>query len=288
VGVSGAVESVKVGEESAYLPGPVNAGLFKRCMIDTPWDEEPFRGLDVGYVLLTHGHADHFRQARALRHAGAKIIAPRDEALFVERPDLNRRAMFSWANPPPEMVTSFFRGDSCPVDEFAEDWHSLSVRIIPLPGHSYAQVGYLTADGVLFSGDALYTRELWREYPLPYAIDTGLVRRSLATIRELEFTHLVPGHGAPITQDQADEEAEHHLRRLDELDAILLRLTREPRSTEEVIKGLALELRLRDNLAQYWIAVTVIKGHLSHLAETRRVRFFLRDYMVFWQASPGE
>ncbi|HAA90137.1 MAG: Uncharacterized protein XD63_1134 [Thermoanaerobacterales bacterium 50_218] len=274
----------RIGEETNYIPGAVNTGVFRDCIIDTSWDITAYEGWVPEFVLITHGHADHFRLAYLLRQRGARIGAPREEALLIERPEINIRAMFSWAWPPEEMVTSFFKGTACRVDFWVENWHYPGITPIPLPGHSVAQVGYLTEDGVLFSGDALYTRELWKEFPLPYSIDPGLVRDSLKRLKLTEFQWLVPGHGKPLTKEQSVEEIESHLAHLDRLDEMILYYLQKPRSTEEIISDIYTALQLKNSLAQYWLAVTVIKAHLSYLHRKEQVRFFLDKYRVYWEA----
>lgn len=274
----------RLGEETWYFPGRVNSGLFRDCIIDTAWDEDTYGGWAPAYVLITHGHADHFQQAYYLRKKGAKVLAPQEEAFMVENPDLNIRAMFSWAWPPQEMVTSFFKGNPCKVDAYIEQGVPSGINWISLPGHSVAQVGYLTEDGVLFSGDALYTKELWDAFPLPYCIDLDLARNSLVRLQNTDFKWLVPGHGVPLSKEESNKEINSHLKHLALLDAMILGFLKTPKSTEEIVSDIYIALNLRVNLAQYWLAVTVIKAHLSSLYKQEKVSFLFNDCRVYWEA----
>jgi hypothetical protein len=128
--------SRQLAGDTCVVPGLTNAGYIEGLVIDTGEDEAPFAGIEVDRVAITHGHADHFSIAHALRDQGARVAAARDDALLVENPDINIRGMFSWAKPGDVLVTKLFRGVPCPVDEYLDDWDDERARVIPLPGHT--------------------------------------------------------------------------------------------------------------------------------------------------------
>jgi glyoxylase-like metal-dependent hydrolase (beta-lactamase superfamily II) len=262
-----------------------NSGWVSGALVDTGPDAAVYAGRPVMHVLITHGHADHFSAAADLRLAGARIVAPREEASLVENPEVNIRGMFSWARPSDEMVTKMFRGEGVKVDQFSDEWRGYGIEVVPLPGHTLGHCGYLTDDGVLFSGDALYERELWEKHPLPYAIDPGLVRSSLMTIDSLEFEWLVPGHGAaPIPRADAGGHIAHHVARMDDVSAFLVSLLRVPATTEEAIAAVSRHVGLAESPAQYWLAVTTVKGYLSDLVRQGLVTFSVREHAGLWSA----
>jgi glyoxylase-like metal-dependent hydrolase (beta-lactamase superfamily II) len=76
-----------------------NSGDSAGVLIDTGPEPAVYQGHPVMNLLITHGHADHFSSAAALREAGARVTAPREEAALVENPEVNIRGMFSWARP---------------------------------------------------------------------------------------------------------------------------------------------------------------------------------------------
>lgn len=261
-----------------------NSGYVDGVLVDTGPDDSAYDGRAVDDVLITHGHADHFSCACDLRRAGARIIAPREEASLVENPEVNIRGMFSWARPSDEMVTKLFRGEGCEVDGYADQWRGHGIDPVPLPGHTLGHSGYLTGDRVLFSGDAVYQKQVWLRHQLPYAIDPGLVRSSLRLIASLDFDWLVPGHGEPCDHEAALDHVENHLARMDTLTERLHELLREPLTTEQAIAALSREAGLTDNPAQYWLAVTTVKGYLSDLLREGRAEFFVRDHAGWWHA----
>jgi glyoxylase-like metal-dependent hydrolase (beta-lactamase superfamily II) len=192
--------------------------------------------------------------------------------------------MFSWAKPSDKMTTKLFRGIGCAVDAHIEDLDDPRVTAIPLPGHTLGHHGFLTADGVLFTGDALYLRELWEQHPLPYAIDPGMVVASLERIREVECAWVVPAHGRPVRRDEALEHIDFHIAQVYRTAELLLHGLRDGLTTEGAVAFISRELGLPENQAVYWLAVTDVKGYLGELLDRGLVEFSVRDHVGWWQA----
>ena len=54
---------------------------------------------------------------------------------------------------------------------------------------------------------------------------------------------------------------------------------------EEIIYAVLRKVGVKDNLAQYWLAVTTIKGHLSGLVSRFRVAYEITDHRVYWKLN---
>lgn len=272
-----------VSGDTHVVPGLTNAGFIDGLVIDTCEDEAPFAGIAVDRLVVTHGHADHFSIAHTLRAGGARVAAARDDASLVENPDINIRGMFSWAKPSDLLTTRLFRGVPCAVDEYLEDWRDERAAVLPLPGHTLGHYGVLTRDGVLFTGDALYQKDLWERHPLPYAIDPGMVVDSLERIRTIPCTWIVPGHGRPVPREEAEADIDHHLAQVAEIEALLLDRLRHEHTTEQVVALVSERRGLGDNPALYWLAVTTVKGYLGELLNRGELEFFVRAHAGWWR-----
>lgn len=272
------------GKTFVFEQETTNSGYIDGVLIDTGPEPEVYEGWRVTHILITHGHADHFSSAAALHAMGARVIAPREEVSLVENPEVNIRGMFSWARPSDEMVTKLFRGEGAHVDGYSDEWQAGDVDVIPLPGHTLGHCGYLTADGVLFTGDAVYQKQIWARHPIPYATDPGLLRSSLSLIGRLDFEWLVPGHGVPCRHAEALDHVENHRRRMNELSERLYGLLSEPLTTEQAIAAMSRAAGLGESAAQYWLAVTTVKGYLSDLLRQGRAEFFVHEHAGWWRA----
>lgn len=152
-------------------------------------DEAKKRGLEVKYVLLTHGHFDHIGGCAALQAAGAKIGCLESE-----------RALATGKNNLAEefgVPMSAFTVDFTFHDGELLELCGLHVRVIATPGHTAGGACYLIGDR-LFTGDTLFAGDVGRT-DLPTGSGVALTA-SLKKLYALEGDHIVcPGHGEDST-----------------------------------------------------------------------------------------
>lgn len=271
--------------DTYVVPGLTNAGFFAGLGIDTCEDESRYAGVALDTLAITHGHADHFSAAHAIRAAGARVLAARDDAALIENPDINIRGMFSWAKPSDEMTTKLFRGIPCRVDGYLEEFVDERASAIPLPGHTLGHTGFLTADGVLFTGDALYLSDLWEKHPLPYAIDPGMAVASLERIRDTDCSWIVPAHGRPVSREEAESHLAFHIGQVRAIELLLLEGLSSGLTTEQAVAFLSEKRGLAENAAAYWLAVTTVKGYLSGLLARGEIEFFVHGHAGWWKTT---
>lgn len=93
------------------------------------------------------------------------------------------------------------------------DLDDLAVGVIPAPGHSEDSTAFLVATS-LFTGDAVYSPEVLRRFPIPAYENVGsalesldLLRRTylklLAKSEKAANCWLVTGHGRPLANNEA-------------------------------------------------------------------------------------
>ena len=147
------------------------------------------KGLDVSYILLTHGHFDHTGAVEHIRKAtGAALLAHNDENQMLLSPQI-----------------SFSNSGSLKADEFIKDGDDISIgncklKVVHTPGHSAGSCCFYSEDeGILFSGDTLFRESVGR-YDLP----TGNGKTLMASIESKLFTlpdntAVYPGHMGSTT-----------------------------------------------------------------------------------------
>lgn len=149
------------------------------------------KGLEIEWILLTHGHGDHIggldearirsRKGVAIHHADAPMLTSPEE-------NLSR-----WMGSPVK---------SGAADKVLEDGEtfwvgSMEVRVIHTPGHTAGSSCFLFREGateLLVSGDTLFTRSVGRT-DLPGGSEKEL-KSSLVKLAALADTlPVLPGHG---------------------------------------------------------------------------------------------
>lgn len=113
-------------------------------------------GLDVEYILLTHGHFDHILGLTELKKAlGAEAVICHDDLIISDNINEFTRFFGGMEESVPPVYEKFIKdGDVITVG-------NMQIKVIHTPGHTEGGVCYLLNDN-LFSGDTLFMGSVGR------------------------------------------------------------------------------------------------------------------------------
>lgn len=156
-------------------------------------------GVELAYIIATHGHPDHVCGNRKIQEqTGAKIIMHSADAVFFGKPEVKNYFSMLGLTPSP------------PVDRQVEDGDEITIgditfKVIHTPGHTPGGMCLYNAPN-LFTGDTLFVGGLGRsDFP------GGSHQQLLASIRDKLLvlppeTVVWPGHGYGGSRSTIGEE----------------------------------------------------------------------------------
>ena len=290
-----------ITEDVAYIPGAVNIGVIfnegTATLVDTGLDRDSGRnirrlleaeGIQVKSIINTHSHADHFGGNNYIvRNTDAKVYAPWVEAGIIENPILEPIYLFHGAAPIKNLRNKFVLAKPSPVHHILEHGKTnidgRKLEIIPLPGHSFNQVGVLV-DDILFCADVVFSERVIDKYRIPVVQDVGNHRETLETLSETSHRMYVPCHTKPTGDITAL--VDRNLRVVESISSDILGLLDEPKSIQEIqselCTGYGLDL---DVVQQYYLIHTTLMAYLGYLYEEGRASIRLESNALRWAKS---
>jgi glyoxylase-like metal-dependent hydrolase (beta-lactamase superfamily II) len=254
---------------------------------------------DIGLLIVTHQHMDHFGLAAILaRRSGAEVAAldllSPYLARYGEQTDLDdcfAESIMLRHGIPAEIVTALravsagFRawGAAVEVTRPLADGAKLALRdrtleVLHRPGHSPSDTVFLDAErGILLAADHLIKHissnpllarplDAQAEYagPRPQALVTYLA--SLERTRAMELSLVLAGHGDPVTDHVGliDERFRMHRRRAEKIGSLI---AAQPRTAHEI----AHELWGNVAVTQAYLTLSEVLGHIDLLLADGRV-----------------
>ncbi len=280
---------VKITGDTYYVPGMTNVGVYKDYVIDpgknenVDWERPEYSfGRKFAFALITHGHDDHYWNASVLRSKGTGIYAPAGERPMIECADLHMKGFFLWVKPPEGMKPWYFKAAAMP-DRWNGRSLEMPLKVVPLPGHTDCQTGYMTPDGVLMAGDALAAKKVWEKAGIVYNTNIPGTRQTLRDIMDTDADLVMPAHTEVLTKEQAVELAEINLKGLDRVERTVLdAIDKNGTSTEEIVSRVCLAFHMKDEFNFHLVGETIVRAFLHSLYESKVVDYELKGHKVLW------
>lgn len=152
-------------------------------------DEEK---INLEFILLTHGHADHIGAAKIIKEKyNLPIYAS------IKEKELLKDSIINLSKSIPPFKGIELIADKWLYDEEIIDFHGEKLSIMETPGHTVGSICILM-DGVLFSGDTLFRMSIGRS-----DLATGSFDEIINSVKKLynlkKDYRVLPGHGAEST-----------------------------------------------------------------------------------------
>lgn len=286
-----------------YLAGANNLGVIATgdggaIVVDTGLDKDVGRalrkaldeaGLVLRAIISTHHHADHIGGNEYLVRAapGVLVCASEGEAPLVANPLLEPIYLYGGAAPIKALRTKWLMAKGVPVQQILTPPHAVvagvELEILPLPGHSLAQIG-VAVDGVCFAADGFFGPAVLQKHGIPYAHDIAAQLAALGTLSARAEQVFVPGHGPPTTHADLPETIAANRRAIEHASATVQAALAEPGDLAAIARRVQRAYDLHfPGIPQYAIFVSAVAAHLSYLESQGRAQAILEEHGVIWR-----
>ena len=185
------------GERQHVLvdPGHIRNELREPCFdsLIQAMEKDGFKVEDIGLVINTHTHPDHFEANEPLvEKSGALVTLSREESEFY---GTMGKMFFQAFGVKPPQVTPFFYLKEGNLNLGAKN--KLAIKVLSTPGHSPGSLSfYLEEEKILISGDVVFFGSIGRtDFP---GGSPSLLRESIDRLSQLDVEYLIPGHSTEL------------------------------------------------------------------------------------------
>ena len=289
-------ELIKVTERCYYIDCPAKIGLIKTgedtvCLIDSGSDKDAAKkvlrhlreqGWSLEAIYNTHSNADHVGGNKYLREqTGCRIFAPGIECAITRHPILEPAYLYG-GFPPKGLRNKFLMAEPSEAEYLTEETLPEGVRLIPLGGHFFDMVGFLTDDGVAYIADCLSSEATLKKYGVGVIVDVGEYINTLRSVSALDAKYFIPAHAEPT--DNVTLLAEINIRAVKDTADTICELCAAPTTFDELMKGLFDKMGLALSLQQYALVGSTVKSYLSYLTDGGRIECFVEDNRLLYKA----
>ncbi len=282
-----------------YIESPVNIGVFEGekgiILIDSGNDKEAGReirkvldrkGWALSLIINTHSNGDHIGGNAYFNHiTGCSVAVPCLEAEYTKKPILE--PAFLWGGYPFKKIRNkFLMAKASEVDFIIENTGPIMdtpLEAFPLPGHFMNMIGIRTPDDVVFLADTLFGEDILSKYRMVFLYDIEGYLRTLDMLSGLEADLYVPSHASPREDIQTLIEANRR-NTLDVAETII-RESREPVDTEELLKNVCDRFGIQLDYNQYVLLMSTLKSYLTYLNDRGNMVPEIRENRLLWQAA---
>ncbi len=232
-------------------------------------------------VVLTHGHPDHVLALRTLKPE--RVYATGYEAVATGSLAFRNWSSFSFPFHRQSDILLFRAGEEEVTDVIKAGDRVGPLETVPLPGHTYGQIG-VYVDGLLYAADSVFGDRLLRKVGVPFFQDHRL---ALETMRGLtRYECLVVSHGPVVRGEEVKELVEQNVKWLGMLEEIVRKLIVRPLGVDELTLSVLRELGAETSPPYLMLAATTVRSILAMLYDGGEAEPVCTDEGLKW-VIPG-
>lgn len=287
----------QVTQSCYFIQSPAKIGLVKLgesdvCLIDSGNDKEAGRkvrqildanGWRLKAIYNTHSNADHIGGNQYLQaQTGCDIFAPGIERDFTVHPLLEPSFLYG-GFPPADLRHKFLMAQESQAEELTVEALPDGLRALPLPGHFFDMVGFISSDGAAYLADCLASAETLEKYQITFVYDVAAYLDTLEKVKTLDAKVYIPAH-AQQTQNILPL-AQLNIDKVHEIAEEILGLCGEPTIFETILQRLFNQYGLSMNFAQYVLVGSTVRSYLSWLKNADRMEILFDNAQMLWKRT---
>lgn len=290
-------ELVRLSEHDYYIDCPAKIGIVTldgggAILIDSGSDKDAAKkalrhaadnGWQIKAVFNTHSHADHIGgNSTIAEKTGCDIYAFGTECDFTRHTFLESAGLYG-GFPFAELKHKFLCAKESDAKPLTEAVLPENFRMIPLPGHSFDMVGFLTPDGNFFAADCVSSAETLAKYGIGYLWDVEASLKTLEEIKTVKAAKIIPSH-APVTGD-ISQLADLNAEAIRRAASVIAELCAEPADCDTLLQKVFDRYALTMNAQQYVLIGSTVRSYLSYLKNSGVLSFTFENNRMLWHRN---